>query len=187
MTFKKLVFTSSRERRFWGYSFAVLVAIYSTLGLASTLAGMLRDRGLLSDSIWLGIFLVGATIVANGLRMRPRKIEIAIWLGIIAAYLFILIRMALPEERSHLIEYGVLAIFIYEALKERKKNGGKIRFPPLVAIILASVCGLIDEGIQAVLPLRVFDPIDIAFNTLAATMAVVSSFVLSWIRTRITE
>ncbi|MBT8183821.1 MAG: VanZ family protein [Eudoraea sp.] len=176
------LFKSKRERRLWYLTLAVLVAIYSTLGLGSILAGSLRERGLLSDSIWLGIFLVAATIVAHGLKLRPGKIELVIWLGIAAAYLFILIRMTIPEERSHLIEYSILAVFIHEALKERKSKGGKVSMPPLIAILATAFFGVIDESIQAVLPNRVFDPIDMAFNAFAGLLAIVSSLLLNWIR-----
>lgn len=175
-------FKSARERRLWYFTLAVLVAIYSTLGLATTLAGTLRARGILSDSIWLGIFLVGATVMVHGLKLRPHKFEIAAWLGIAAAYLFILVRMALPEERSHLIEYSVLAVFIHEALRERNNNGGNVPYPSLIAILVNAVFGIIDESIQALLPSRVFDLFDMAFNALAGLMAVVSSLILTWIR-----
>jgi len=176
------LFKSARERRLWYGTLAVLIAIYSTLGLARTLAGTLRDRGVLSDGIWLGIFLVAATVVAHGLKLRPSKIEIAVWLGIAAAYLFILLRMALPEERSHLIEYSVLAVFIHEALRERNNNGGNIRYPSLIAVVGTALFGVIDECIQVLLPSRVFDLVDMAFNAFAGLLAIVSSRLLSWIR-----
>jgi hypothetical protein len=51
------LFTSDRERRLWLLALTVGVAIYSTLGLASTLAGALRDRGLIEAAFWLGLFL----------------------------------------------------------------------------------------------------------------------------------
>ena len=49
----------------------MLVAIYLTLGLASTLAGELRDRGLIEASFWLGLLLVGAAIAFLGLKTGP--------------------------------------------------------------------------------------------------------------------
>lgn len=112
MLFRNMIgFKSARERRLWFWTLLILVAIYSTLGLMRTLAATLRENGILSDSIWLGIFLIGAAIIAHGLKLRPHNIELATWLGIAAAYFFILLRMAIPEERSHLIEYSILAVF----------------------------------------------------------------------------
>jgi len=178
------LFASDRERRLWAWTLAVVVAIYSTLGLARTLAGVLRDEGLLVASFAFGMVLVGATVVVLGLRKRPGAAEIGIALGIAAAYFMVMLRMALPEERTHLIEYGVVAVFIHEALKERARQGRRVPIPALLAIAAASVVGVIDECIQAFIPSRVFDPEDILFNFLAALMAVVSSVALSWARRR---
>lgn len=178
------LFASDRERRLWAWTLAVVVAIYSTLGLARTLAGMLRDEGLLVAAFALGMVLVGATVLVLGVRRRPGAAEIGIALGIATAYYMVMVRMALPEERTHLIEYGVVAVFIHEALKERTGQGRRVPVPALVAIAAASVVGLIDECIQWFLPSRVFDPEDILFNFLAATMAVASSVALTWARRR---
>ena len=178
------MFTSGRERRLWAWTLAVVVAIYSTLGLARTLAGVLREEGVLVASFALGMLLVGATVLVQGLRRRPGAAEIGIALGIGAAYFMVLVRMALPEERTHLIEYGVVAVFIHEALKERVEQGRPVPIPALIAVVAASVVGVIDECVQAFLPSRVFDPEDILFNVLAAMMAVTSSVALSWARSR---
>ncbi len=178
------LFASDRERRLWTWTLAVVVAIYSTLGLARTLAGILRDEGILVAAFLIGMVLVGATALALGLRTRPGAAEIGIALGIAAVYFMVILRMALPEERTHLIEYGVVALFIHEALKERARQGRRVPIPALLAIAAASAVGTIDECIQAFIPSRVFDPEDILFNFLAALMAVVSSVALSWARRR---
>ena len=39
------LFASGRERRMWLWTLAVVVAIYSTLGLTGTLAEWLREHG----------------------------------------------------------------------------------------------------------------------------------------------
>ena len=39
------LFISDRERRLWFLTLAVVAAIFSTLGLATRLAGALRERG----------------------------------------------------------------------------------------------------------------------------------------------
>lgn len=56
----KLFFSSKRERRLWLWALVVVLAIYATMGLAQTLAGALRDRGLISNGFWLGLSLIGA-------------------------------------------------------------------------------------------------------------------------------
>jgi len=176
------LFTSDRERRLWLWAIAVVAAIYSTLGLARTLTGTLRERGLLEATFVFCFLLVLATIVTQGLKVRPRGAEIGVALGVAAAYAMVFVRMALPEERTHLIEYGVVAVLIHEALTERASQGRRVPVPALLAILAATVVGVLDECIQAFLPGRVFDRRDILFNFLAGLMAVASSVGLAWAR-----
>ena len=176
-------FYSHRERNLWICLLLVLIAIYSTLGLSGKLAGLLKDRNLLNPVFFLGLFLVGITILTQGLKTRPRGIEVAVILGIIAVYLLMLARMAIPDaHRGHLIEYSVVATFMYEALIERAKHGGRVPYPALLTILLTSLLGILDECVQILIPNRVFDPLDIVFNFLAGIMAVVASALLSWVR-----
>ncbi|MCG8606550.1 VanZ family protein [bacterium] len=179
------LFTSVRERSLWLWTLIVVMVIYSTLGLARTLAWALRDQGLLTPLFLLGVLLIAATIVTQALRVRPGGAEIAAILGIAAAYLLVFVRMGLVTERSHLIEYGIVAVFIYEALRERASQGRRVPVPALLAIVATTLIGVLDEGIQLFLPSRVFDPIDILFNFLAAVMAVGASVVLTWVRRRV--
>ena len=180
------LFSSRRERRLWLWTLAVAVAIYSTLGLTGTLAEWLREHGFLDAAVFflLGMFLVGATIVTQGVRIRIGKAEIAVAMGIVAAYLMVFTRMAILEERSHLIEYGVLGVFIYEALAERARQGRRVPAPPLLAAMITAALGVVDEGIQWFLPNRVFDPQDILFNLLAGSMAIGAVMALAWARRR---
>ena len=183
-----VIFSSARERRLWLWTLAVVVAIYSTLGISRTLAEYLREHGLLEAASFvlflLGMLLVGATIVTQGVKARPGGAEIAVALGVTAAYLMVFLRMAVLEERTHLIEYGVVGVFIHAALAERASQGRRVPLPPLLAILATAVLGLLDEGIQAFLPSRVFDTQDILFNVLAGTMAVAASVALAWARRR---
>ena len=179
-------FSSKRERRLWLWSLAVVLAIYATLGLTGTLAEALREFGLLNAAVFflLGMFLVGATIVTQGIKIRPGGTELAVALGVAAAYLMVFTRMAILEERTHLIEYGVLGVFIHEALTERASQGRRVPIPPVLAVLATAALGVIDEGIQWLLPNRVFDPQDILFNMLAGTMAVSAVVSLAWARRR---
>lgn len=177
-------FTSARECRLWLWTAVVLLAIYATLGLAQTLAGALRDRGLIEAGFWLGLWLIAGAIIAQALRMQLSRLEIGIGLGIAGAYLIAMLRLAIPEERSHLIEYSVVAILIHQALLERQQNGRPVFSPGLLAIVLTAVLGFVDEGIQLFLPNRFFDIRDIVFNALAGLMAVTAGAALAWARRR---
>ena len=178
-------FSSRRERRLWVWVLVVMVAIYATLGLAQRLAETLEERGLLDISLGLFVLcmlLVGLTILTQGLRVRPGGAEVAVAIGVATAYLLVLTRMTVPTERSHLIEYSIVGVLIHEALSERKSQGRRVPLPPVLAVILTIALGALDEGIQWLLPNRVFDPVDILFNSIAGTMAVAASVALTWAR-----
>jgi hypothetical protein len=177
------LFTSRREKHIWFWTFTVLVAIFSTLFVGQPFANVLADQNVQAIFFVLGMLLVGAAMVMHGLRNQPGKFEIAILLGIVAVYTMFFLRLGITE-RSHLIEYSVLAIFIHQALLERVSQGVQIHLPALIAWVATVLIGIIDECIQIFLPNRVFDPIDILFNGMAATMAIGCNLVLTWVRKR---
>jgi VanZ family protein len=113
--------------------------------------------------------------------------EVVIWIGLGAIYLLVALRMNVPEERSHLIEYGVLAVFMLETLRERKKQIGTPKYAAWCALGLTTAIGILDEGIQLLVPHRVFDFVDIGFNFIAASLAIGGSVVIEWIRTRVSN
>ena len=98
---------------------AVVATIYSTLGLTGRLAGTLRDAELLSAFFALGMALIGVAIAVQGLLSRPGSAEVAVALGVAAACFMVFVRMGSLEERTHLIEYGIVALLIHAALNER--------------------------------------------------------------------
>ena len=169
-------FTTDRERNLWLLAGAVVVAIYSTLGLARTLAAELTNREMLDGISALALLTLFAVVLLAGLKGRvPSAFHAAIALGMLAVYALVFLRAASPIERSHMFEYSLLAILIYEALLERSSAGRNIVRPGLVAIGAASLAGVLDELIQLIIPSRVFDPIDIGFNVFAAFMGVAVS------------
>ncbi len=178
------LFHSSRERRLWTWAAVVVVAIYSTLGLARRLADVLAGTGVGESLFVLCFVVILVAIVTQGLKTKPTGPEIGVALGVAAAYLMVFVRMAVPTERSHLIEYGVVALIIHEALRERASQGRRVPVPALLAVLATSLIGTLDECIQWFVPSRVFDRVDIMFNVLAAVMSVVAGGALRWVRRR---
>ena len=178
------LFSSRRERRLWLWVLAVMVAIYATLGLAQTLAETLRERGLLDVSIGLFLlcmFLVAVTILTQALKVRPGGAEVAVAIGVATAYLLVFTRMTVPTERSHLIEYGVVGILIYEALTERRATAAACRYRPCSPSwrrqYWACSTNASRRFCQTASSIQ-----DILFNLLAGTMAVGASVALTWAR-----
>lgn len=184
------LFRTDRERRLWLSTAAVVAAIYSTLGLAGTLADALRVRGLLEASFGVGFLLVIVAIVVLGLRLRPGWREIGVALGIAAVYAMVLVRMGVgPVERTHLFEYGLVAVLVHQALLERRRKRVRagVLAPAGLAVAVTALLGWLDEGIQALLPGRVYDLRDAGFNALAGLLAVTATLALSAARKRSVE
>lgn len=174
-------FKSTREKRLWFYAFLVLMAILSTLAIGRPLQEMLRDQNVQAVFFLIGMILTGVTIFMHSKKVQADKMELVVWFGLAALYIMFIFRLGAPE-RSHLMEYSVLAIFIHKALKERLSSKEYLMQPALFAFIATSFVGLLDECIQIFLPDRVFDFEDIQFNTLAAFMAIGGSFIIQWAR-----
>jgi hypothetical protein len=121
----------------------------------------------------LGLILIGAAILVIGLKTRPRGAVIGLGFGVAGVYLLTFLRMASPEERTHLFEYCIVALLIYEAL-----------VPALLAILITALFGWVDEGIQALLTNHVFDIRDVGYNALAAVMAIAAGLYLLYGRRR---
>ena len=180
-------FSSARERRLWIWALVVLIGIYASLGFAPAVAGFLRDRGLLEGTFIFALLLATIAVIALGLSTKARPIEIAVAIGIASVYLMVLTRVALPEERTHLFEYGVLGALIYLALLERRSQGRRVPVPALLAMGLTAALGLLDESIQYLIPSRFYDIQDVGFNALAGFMAVLAVAALSWARRSATK
>ena len=178
------IFSSRRERRLWIWTLIVVAVLYSTLGVTPMVAASPLFRNLNAALFLLGMMLVGATIISRGLKIRLSGANLGIILGVAAAYVLVFVRFTSTEERSHLIEYGVVAAFIHEALEERASQGRFVPFHPLLAVLSTALIGVVDEFIQHFIPNRVFDPLDIVFNTMAAALAVAAIAALGWAQKR---
>lgn len=178
------LFTSPRERRLWTALLIVLLAIYATLGNAPAIAAFLRERNALTDTM-VFVFLVSLVMISIlFVRRRPGRAEIAVGAGILIVYLMAWLRIgiATPEERTHLFEYSLVAALVHEALLERRENGRRVPAPAMLALIISILLGWLDEGIQALLPNRHYDIIDVAFNSLAAAMIISARSILAFVR-----
>ncbi len=173
------LFTSDRERRFWLWLLAVMVAIYSTLGPARVLADALRERGVLELAFVLVVLVVVGGLAVSWVKRRPDWREIGVVLAVVLAYLLVGARIDSWEERTHLIEYGIVAALMHQALLERVRNGRSVPRPAALTVAATALLGLLDESIQAMLPNRVFDVRDIFFNAFAGFMVIAARLALA--------
>lgn len=178
-------FSSKRERRLWIALAIVLVAIYATLGQTPAIVAALGADIVESAeaNLVFALLILLVVIPIFFIDKRLAHVEIAVGIGIAAVCLLAWLRLGSWEERSHLFEYALVAALVHEALLERRSNGRRAPLPTLLALMISILLGLLDECVQAVLPNRVFDPIDVAFNSLAAIMIIA----MRWIWARLSH
>lgn len=80
-----------------------MLAVWSTLGLARTLADQLRSRGLLDLAFGVGTLLVLAAVVALALQVRPRGAD----LGVLAPAVLAVVFAALLGTVDELLQLAV--------------------------------------------------------------------------------
>ena len=174
---RKKNFTSERERKLWIWALVVFIAIYATLFLGGQLIDFMVERRIIEQSTFYLFLVLILAFIFSGLKNSGKRLEYWIYAGVIAVYGMALLRMDLTTtERSHMFEYGLLSILIYEALIERRLNGANVKFPVLTSIMTAGTIGLLDECIQHFISYRVFDIVDIGFNYFASAFGVFTSF-----------
>lgn len=151
-----------RGRWRWGLLCAYIFLIYSTLGLVRGWSEILSEHGLAQSitRLAVGLFLF-LSIGWGWQRASGRQRLGRVGIGILLVTGALLVNF--PEERIHLVEYGLIGLMLGWAL------AGISRWPELwpLAVALVWMVGLGDELIQAVLPNRVYDVRDIVLNGLA--------------------
>ncbi|MCZ6725816.1 MAG: VanZ family protein [Acidobacteria bacterium] len=168
-----------RATGIWLLALAWLGAIYSTLYVARTVAELLRTHNLLRLTVWTTIALLGVAVLFWAVRARR---GVRAW-GVLAlgavAFLWAVASVSPPEVKLHFVEYGVLGGLFYSALRS-----GGARWVALPAVILTGLAGWLDEGIQYLLPNRWYDLQDVAINTVAGAIAIVTLVLLDWAQRR---
>lgn len=180
-------FVSPRERRLWIVATLLVATSYSTLYWVRIAALWLRERDLLVPTTSILLTLgAGLTLLAV-VRSRPRGLELAVLAAAALGFLALFPELEQPEERLHLLQYGLLGGLLYAALAERRARGGRaraVRLAAVTAFLLTTAIGWGDEGIQALLPNRVYDLRDVAFNAVSGLLVITAMAVRHRIRTR---
>ena len=146
-----------------------LGAIYATLGMVRPIVNFLRDRGLLRVSVVAAFAIVAVAAVwwiARNARNRSWRMAVVLLL-VTLAYAAVIYPMESPEEKIHFVEYGGAAVLAHAASPKQWSKWKRF----IACALFVAAAGWIDEGIQALLPSRVYDLRDVVFNALAGLMA----------------
>ena len=149
-------------------AFAVLILAYAPIGrpvqkfLRAQLTAALGPEGMMV--FVLAIFLGGSISFLYVSRLwRYPPINIFFTALILLSGIGYSLLLPLPEERIHLVQFGLLGLLACPCFWMRTAGFWKWIWRPLLFVFLV---GTIDEIIQWFLPDRVFDLRDILFNAL---------------------
>ena len=159
--------------RWWAGIAVYLAVVYATLGAApgiwEGLDALFFGNGIIFTVYVPAVLAVVALAAYMFFKKEERRADSYFILLVFVAVFFELTLLAVrPEEKIHLLEYGVLGVLLYNALKVDLD-----RFDPMLYIIGGVFCfgaGIVDEVIQLYLPNRVFDWKDVVINFISGVM-----------------
>jgi len=102
---------------------------------------------------WIAAIIIFISLIFLFIKIikSQNKLKKIFWFtGIFLVYGYFLIKMEIPTEKIHFIEYGLLSLFIISALKQSVFD----RTIYSISCAAAYMIGLIDETIQHFLPNR---------------------------------
>ena len=147
----------------WGLVFIYTAFIYATLsvmpGIWRTLWGLTQGR-----IDWVGGVITVVTLalfMGWGLARRFSLSVMTALTVVFGLYGWLLLQLGTsPAERLHLAEYGLLAFLVFQAMSLDFSRVKSLAFAWALTIFL----GAVDEGMQWILPNRVFEWADVGLN-----------------------
>jgi len=94
------------------------------------------------------------------LARKISRLRLVAFIGIVLISFIFLLQMEIPEERIHLLQYGILGYLCATAVYSSLKGA----FAFVCVLLMGTFIGLGDEIIQGFLPSRVFDWWDVSYN-----------------------
>lgn len=123
--------------------------------------------------------IVGGILGAAGfiLLIFLKKIKASpgsyLWLIVLSAiYIYFILTIPIVAEKVHFLQYGLLSIFVFSALKDHFNDPSVY----IIGALLVFILGLIDEYIQGILPNRVAEIRDICWNGLAGLLVQIAFY-----------
>jgi hypothetical protein len=167
-----------REKEWQGWLFFSAWALF-VVRIAPLTRGLLRelirhtDRSLLvhgTIAVTIAAGLAGAVYVIRHPRLRG--VRHVPWLAaVVAAYAYMCLHhLKSPQDALHFLEYGFLGLLAFRALAHRLRDAAI--YP--AAILVCALVGNVDEILQWLVPGRISDVRDWAWDLVAAALAQVA-------------
>lgn len=170
----------TRQIRLWAWVGLWTIIVYGTLYIARPISAFFRNSiphyGVFVNTV---VFLLGLEAlliiyaVYKGGFFKNNSTLIFLFAAV-CVYTVLIAKVRLAEEKIHFIEYGLLGFLVYRALVVDIK-GWQVY---LLSLLLVFTLGWIDEGIQYLLPNRVYDIRDVVMNGVGGAIGLVFIFIV---------
>jgi VanZ family protein len=163
------------KSRLWYLIWAYILSIYLSLPVMRSVLRALKDSlGKADFATALSVLMVVAAAITLAIGLiKGWSVFLKVLLPI-ATIALISINLHIPEEQIHFLQYGLLGAMVMSTAR----NQSMVLMLKLTAFTLA--IGVIDELIQWMLPNRVGDPRDVAFNAIAGILGLWIGHSLRW-------
>jgi len=160
-----------RQQR-WALFGLYVGIVFVTVPFARRITLALRNTDLLGATV-TGLYAVAVAAVVYYVLFNLRLadwVAFVVMAALLCVVTVLLLGLAIPEERVHFLQYGLMALLARHACAGT--NGrSRIGVSIVLAWLLTSGLGFLDERLQGLVPSRVFDWRDVGMNAGAAAMA----------------
>ena len=153
--------------RCWSDVVAWTLIIYSTLYIVRPICEFLKANTPFELIVNVVMYSILFSVAVFSFQKKIFKSSSWILIAFVfLAYVVVFIWLKIPEEKIHLIEYGILAFLIFRAAV---LDFGETR-SYAISFVLASLIGWGDEGIQYLLPNRYYEWHDVFINCISVML-----------------
>ena len=139
-----------------------ILIIFATVPFAQPVMQFLGSRlggdPNLGKGVAVILFLALAGVIRKMVRRRGFGVpRILVGFAVLAGYVYFMWTMEIPAEKIHFLEFGILVILVFRALKHAFAHRGVY----LLVFPFCLLVGLVDEYIQSLVPQRVGEIADV--------------------------
>lgn len=163
MPFRKKLFFS------WMWVALCILSIFIIVPIARSVRNFV-EKHLSADFFGYSVICVVCIAFLTGIyllwfRLKIRAFPNYLWFAVIAcAYIFFTFKLwERPEEAVHFLEYGLLGLLLFHALRHHIHDKSVY----LTAFLIGGLVGIFDEVLQWMIPRRIWDIRDIGLNALS--------------------
>ncbi len=165
----------SEKNKYWISAGCLLLVIFSTLYIVRPICTYLKCFSYfpLLMNLMMIVFLslsVYYFVSRNSIKLMTTYYLLLLIIGF---YIYSILQIKQPEEKLHFIEYGLLAFLVYKALSFDFSMRSSFGF----AFLITLFWGWCDEGIQHILPNRVYDIKDVRLNGMSGLLGLCLTYI----------